>query len=152
MGAETGPSWVPTPAEHEAARKPNAVSCVLRVADARGHSLLLTGDIEREQELRLAGRSGDALHAEVLLVPHHGSRTSSTSAFVAAVAPRWVLFPVGYRNRFRHPHPDVWERWSAGGARLERTDSAGALTVQLTAGGVNVDTARAVAPRYWYGR
>ncbi|WP_395691024.1 DNA internalization-related competence protein ComEC/Rec2 [Piscinibacter sp.] len=97
----------------EAAARPNTVSCVLRIAAAGAPTTLLTGDIEREQELRLAGRFGDALRAEVLLVPHHGSRTSSASLFLDAVKPRIAVVQAGYRNRFGHPAAEVAERYRA---------------------------------------
>ena len=64
----------------------------------------------------------------MLLVPHHGSRTSSTPAFIAAVAPRIAVFTPGYRNRFGHPRPDVVARYDDAGIRSYRTDHDGALT------------------------
>ena len=97
----------------DAAARPNTVSCVLRIAAAGAPTTLLTGDIEREQELRLAGRFGDALRAEVLLVPHHGSRTSSAPLFLDAVKPRIAVVQAGYRNRFGHPAAEVAERYRA---------------------------------------
>jgi len=88
----------------------------------------------------------------VLVAPHHGSRTSSAPAFIAATAPRWVIFPVGYRNRFRHPNPAVWARWHASGAGLLRTDAAGAVRFQLGAAELQPEGERARQPRYWHGR
>jgi competence protein ComEC len=107
--------------------KPNDLSCVLRVANAEG-SALLTGDIEARTEADLVRRSGAALHASVLVVPHHGSRTSSTPAFIAAVHPDAAAFTPGYRNRFRHPRPEIVERYAASGVTNYRTDYDGALT------------------------
>ena len=92
-------------------RKSNAMSCVLRVSAAGQPSALLTGDIEREQEAALVGRLGDALRSDVLIVPHHGSRTSSTPAFLDAVRPRVAVVQAGYRNRFGHPAPEVLARY-----------------------------------------
>ncbi|MEJ2173895.1 MAG: DNA internalization-related competence protein ComEC/Rec2, partial [bacterium] len=129
----------------------NDRSCVLRIR-AGAHAMLLTGDIERGVEARLVATSaGDGeLRADVLLVPHHGSRTSSSKAFIAGVSPRWAIVPVGYRNRFGHPHPDVQRRYRASGARLLRTDRDGAIEVRLAAGGVAIGSARAAARRYWH--
>ncbi len=107
--------------------KPNDLSCVLRVANAAG-SALLTGDIEARTEADLVRRSGGALQADLLVVPHHGSRSSSTPAFIAAVHPHYAVFTPGYRNRFRHPRPEVVERYDAAGIRSYRTDYDGALT------------------------
>lgn len=131
--------------------KSNDVSCVLQV-EAGGRRVLLSSDIEAVSEASLLEREGSALASDVVVVPHHGSRTSSTPAFIAATAPRWAIFPVGYRNRFRHPNPDVWARWAASGARLLRTDAGGAMTVRLEEGDVRVGVAREAFPRYWHGR
>jgi len=139
------------PAEGVVPRKTNDIACVLRV-EAGAHRLLLTSDIEAVSEAGLLSRDGAGLASDVLVVPHHGSRTSSTAAFIAATAPRWVIFPVGYRNRFHHPNPEVWARWSATGATMLRTDEGGAVIVHLGAGEPRLETARALAPRYWYGR
>jgi competence protein ComEC len=108
-----------------AALKPNALSCVLRVS-AGERSVILAGDIERAQESALVDVHGDALRSDVLVAPHHGSRTSSTARFVDAVQPRLVLFQAGYRNRFGHPAPDVVERYRARGAVAIATPSCGA--------------------------
>ena len=97
--------------EHKAA-KTNNMSCVLRIENASG-SILLTSDIEARDEQALLARAADRLRSDVLLVPHHGSATSSTPAFIAAVGAREVVIPVGYRNRFQHPRPEVVERYSA---------------------------------------
>ncbi|MEP6657443.1 MAG: DNA internalization-related competence protein ComEC/Rec2, partial [Betaproteobacteria bacterium] len=83
--------------------KTNDLSCVVRIESAHG-SALLTGDIEARSETTLL-MNGAALRSEVLVVPHHGSRTSSTAAFITAVAPRVAIFTPGYRNRFGHPRP-----------------------------------------------
>jgi competence protein ComEC len=117
------------------AAKPNHLSCVLRVQEAggggsSGRSLLLTGDIEAPQEAallqRLADGSGPALASEALLVPHHGSRTSSTPAFLAAVAPRVAVVQAAYRSRFGHPAPEVVQRYTDRGIEVVRTDRCGA--------------------------
>ncbi|HVJ13481.1 MAG TPA: DNA internalization-related competence protein ComEC/Rec2, partial [Burkholderiales bacterium] len=128
----------------EAARRNNQ-SCVLRVA-AGGAAMLLTGDIERAAEALLVREN---LKADVLLVPHHGSRTSSSDGFLAAVAPRWAVVPAGYRNRFGHPARDVLERYAAAGVRVLRTDRDGAVRVLLNADSVGVEAERLRVPRYW---
>lgn len=85
---------------------------------------LLTGDIESAGEESLGEPS-----AQVLKVPHHGSRSSSSVRFVAGVSPRVALVSVGYRNRFGHPHPEVVDRYLRAGAWLLRTDRDGTITV-----------------------
>ncbi|NDY91647.1 DNA internalization-related competence protein ComEC/Rec2 [Ideonella livida] len=105
----------------------NAASCVLRVASDAGEVLLVTGDLDQAGELALLQRHGAAgLHATVLILGHHGSRTSSHPDFLAAVAPRWTVAQAGHLNRFGHPAPEVVARVQALGAKLVRTDQCGA--------------------------
>jgi competence protein ComEC len=111
------------------APRPNNRSIVLRIG-LGDQAVLLTGDIEREAELRLVS-SGGSLRAQVLKVPHHGSRRSSTEAFLDAVRPTDALVSVGYRNPFRHPNPEVLERYRSFGSRVWRTDRNGAITVEM---------------------
>ncbi|MBI4842101.1 MAG: MBL fold metallo-hydrolase [candidate division NC10 bacterium] len=112
----------------------NDASLVLRIGIG-DQAALLTGDIEREGEAALL-REGGVIRAQVLKVPHHGSRTSSAAAFLAAVRPEVALVSVGYRNRFNHPHLEVVERYRAQGIRLLRTDLNGALSVEMTPDGI----------------
>ena len=112
-------------------RKTNARSCTLRIS-AGDRVALLAGDIEKAQERALLERAGEGLRAQVLLAPHHGSGTSSTAAFLDAVAPDWVLFQVGYRNRYRHPKAEVVERYRQRGIRMQRSDEAGAIRVDVS--------------------
>ena len=102
----------------------------MRIA-TRAASALLAGDIEARSEAEMLGRDAGALRADVLLVPHHGSKTSSTPTFLDAVAPSFGLISVGYRNRFRHPHETVVARYVERGVTLRRTDLEGALHVVL---------------------
>jgi competence protein ComEC len=129
--------------------KANDRSCVLKISSVHG-TVLLTGDIEMRAEQELLQRAPDALRADVLVVPHHSSRTSSTQAFIEAVQPRWAVLPVGYLSRFGHPKPEVMERYSASGAQLLRTDSAGAVLVRLEQEGLSVRAWRELRRRYWY--
>ncbi|MFC5303030.1 DNA internalization-related competence protein ComEC/Rec2 [Azospira restricta] len=138
----------PEPGPPRARTKTNNRSCVLRV-EAGGRSVLLTSDIEAADEAALLARAPAVLKSDVLLVPHHGSRTSSTPAFVAAVDAPDVIFPVGYRNRFGHPRPDVVARYA--GRRLWRTDRDGAVRIVL-ADAVELSAYRQVHRRYWHGR
>jgi competence protein ComEC len=135
------------PAAGLAARRRNDVSCVLRVS-AGGVSMLLTGDIERGGEVELLRTA--AVRADALLVPHHGSRTSSTREFLAAVRPRFAVAAAGYRNRFGHPHEEVLGRYAARGIELLRTDRDGALTVRLAPATIGVEAERARRARYWH--
>ncbi|MBK7170451.1 MAG: DNA internalization-related competence protein ComEC/Rec2 [Gammaproteobacteria bacterium] len=131
----------------------NDRSCVLRVS-AAGHRFLLAGDIEALAEAELLRQDAQALRAEVLLVPHHGSRSSSTAAFVAAVAPRYALVSAGYRNRFGHPHPAVVERYAARGTQLLNTAYEGAIRMRVAEDGSLEQPVgwRSHRPRFWYAQ
>jgi competence protein ComEC len=132
------------PQAREASAKRNDRSCVLRVA-AGGRSLLLTGDIERTAELQMV--QAHDLRSDILVVPHHGSRSSSSPEFVAAVSPGWAIVPVGYRSRFGHPNADVVRRYETANAKLMRTDLQGAIHVQLDE--MRLQSERERRARYW---
>ena len=137
----------PLPADYAAPAKPNALSCVLRV-QAGDASALLAGDIEAPQEQVLLARGAD-LAADVLLVPHHGSRTSSSPAFVQAVRPRWALVQAGYRNRFGHPVAEVMARYPSVGAQVVDSPHCGAMHWHTARPDV-VQCERQDAARYWH--
>ena len=128
---------------------PNAHCCVLRVSmagagESPGHaagspaaptvSALLAADIEAPVERILLARDRSALPAQILVVPHHGSKTSSTEPFLDSIEPLVAVFQVGYRNRFHHPNPGVFERYLGRHIELTRSDVDGA--VQIMAAGV----------------
>jgi competence protein ComEC len=141
----------PTPASYDDAHlKPNARSCTLRISNG-DRTVLLAGDIEAAQEAALLERARDRLRADVLLAPHHGSGTSSTLAFLQAVRPRIAIFQVGFRNRYHHPKPEVYERYGMLGVERLRTDEAGALVLDAGAD-IMWSTWRTAHARYWYGR
>lgn len=132
-------------------RTENAGSCVLRIA-AHGARMLLTGDIEAPAEARLVARLGSKLRSDVLLAPHHGSRSSSTPALLAAVAPDLVVIPAGWRNRFHFPAASVVARYRAAGTRVVTVGAAGATSLALGGEGVRLlDRARTDHPRLWRG-
>ncbi|MGV7206626.1 DNA internalization-related competence protein ComEC/Rec2 [Oxalobacteraceae bacterium A2-2] len=140
----------PAPESYQdAALKPNARGCTLKIT-ARGGSVLLAADIEARQEAELLRRVGTNLKADILLAPHHGSGTSSTAAFLQAVRPEVALFQVGYRNRYRHPKQEVWDRYGALGMRRLRTDASGAVTIDI-GDGIGLEEYRRERTRYWYG-
>ena len=111
---------------------------------------MLFRSIEAQAEASLVADYGPTLHAQVLLAPHHGSRTSSTPTFLTAVKPQWVLVSAGYRNRFGHPRAEIVARYRDHGAKVLRTDHDGAIDVQLSAQGVTLATQRQLHARYWH--
>ncbi|GHT91347.1 DNA internalization-related competence protein ComEC/Rec2 [Betaproteobacteria bacterium] len=129
-------------------RGDNGDSCVLKVTSAGGR-MLLTGDISAREERRLLAQDRAALAAEVILVPHHGSRTSSTLPFVAAVGADWALVSAGYRNRFNHPRPEIVDRYENLDTQLLRTDRDGALMLDFAEQGITVRRWRQEERRYW---
>jgi competence protein ComEC len=141
----------PLPSNYdEPQRKGNDLSCVLRI-ESLGGNVLLTGDIEALTETELLQRDARGLAADVLVVPHHGSKTSATPAFIAAVAPRVAIVAAGYRNRFGHPRGEILARYLRAGAARPRTDLQGAITVTLEPGrALAVEAERDRHRRYWY--
>jgi competence protein ComEC len=128
------------------AKKSNDLSCVLKVA-AGGRSMLLTGDVEKPAEAELLNRDAAAIAADVLLVPHHGSRTSSSAEFLAAVGASAAVVPVGYRNRFGHPNAEILARLTG---KVYRTDLDGAITVRLSQEVFDIGGERQARRRYWH--
>ena len=127
----------------------NNNSCVLKVTTNAG-SVLLTGDIEKQAERYLRDTQQAKLRADVLIVPHHGSKTSSTPAFVHAVSPRWALFPVGYRNRFGLPRQEIVNRYNDFGVEMLASGLHGAILMKLGRTGISAPRSyRALNRRYW---
>lgn len=128
----------------------NNRSCVLQISSLAG-SVLLTGDIEKQTERRLVKEYGDSLQSDVVIVPHHGSKTSSLEVFINRVNPDYALFPVGYRNRFGFPIQSVIERYQERGVILMDTASHGAITMRLKRGDdvANPESFRLQSGRYW---
>jgi competence protein ComEC len=135
--------------DYARARRSNALSCVLRVSTGT-QAALLVGDIEKAQELQLV-QAGAALRADLLLVPHHGSKTSSTAAFLEAVAPRLALVQAGYRNRFGHPAPEVVARYEQRGVQVLTSAACGAAHWR-SARPHELQCEREREPRYWQHR
>lgn len=127
----------------------NNSGCVLRI-DAGGHVALLPADIEKPVEQRLVDEQPAAIRADLLVVPHHGSLTSSTPEFVAAVHPRYALMATGADNRFHLPRADVVGRYRAAGAHTLDSDDTGAMRFRLNSAGIALlELRRADRPRYW---
>jgi len=156
---ERGQSWVwdgvqfevlhPSAEDYARKLKPNAMSCVLRVnATNPVASALLVGDIEAPQEQSLV-QSGQNLQADWLLVPHHGSATSSTAAFLAAVQPQVAVVQAGYRNRFGHPRADVLARYAPWGTQLVQSPRCGASHWASESPSL-VRCERETQHRYWF--
>lgn len=142
------PPQAPAAAPGARAPKPNHRSCVLRVIAEDGTAALLAGDIERAQEQALVVAAAP-LAADLLLVPHHGSKTSSSDAFIDAVRPGLALVQAGYRNRFGHPAPEVAGRYAQRGIALVQTPQCGAARWASGAPQA-VHCEREAARRYWH--
>jgi competence protein ComEC len=139
----------PLAADYDAGLKSNALSCVLRIKNGQ-RAALLVGDIEQPQEAQLLA-SGQPLKSDVLLMPHHGSKTSSSAAFLDAVQPRMALVQTGYRNRFGHPAPLVLDRYVQRGIAVFDSPHCGAATWD-SAHPQAVRCHRQEALRYWHHR
>ena len=133
--------------------KDNNRSCVLKITSQAG-SMLLTGDIEKEAERDLINIDPEKLKSDVMTVPHHGSKTSSTPDFIAAVQPSVSVFTTGYLNRFGHPKPVIVERYEATNSMMYRSDYDGALEVSFVSNlnhknEIKLASWRSQYKRYW---
>lgn len=111
-------------------KKRNNASCVLRIS-AGNESLLLSADIEKRTEKQLVKQRYEQLGSTYLVAPHHGSKTSSSKAFLDAVDPDYILVPVGFKNRYRMPHSSVLQRYQAMHIPIIETYKSGAITVKF---------------------
>lgn len=154
---EAGQSWSWDGVKFEFLSPPNKnkfsgndASCVLHITDGK-NSILLTGDIEALTEHYLFRRQKPNLHSTILVAPHHGSNTSSTEGFVKAVQAKYILFPVGYLNRFHFPTAQVIKRYKQTRAVLFDTAHSGAITFKFNSTNkINPPAEyRKLASRYW---
>jgi competence protein ComEC len=141
----------PLPAHYDAKLRPNDLSCVLRITSAGGRRALLLGDLEAAQERALVQREAE-LHVDVLLVPHHGSKTSSSAELLAAVRPAVGLVQAGYRSRFGHPAPPVLARYQAAGIAVVASPSCGAWRWRSDRPPGEGSCERTLHRRYWSDR
>lgn len=126
------------PPDYAPTKNINNDSLAFRVAYGE-RSFLLTGDMERPMESRLVA-SGMAIHADVLKIGHHGSKTSTTQPFLDAVAPSIGIISAGFENSFGHPHRDVLARLAGQGSAVLRTDLDGLVTVRTDGRRLTMDT------------
>lgn len=127
----------------------NTLSCVLKIDTVHG-SILLPADIDQQAEQLIIARSSERLQSTVLVAPHHGSKSSSSAAFIEHVNPEWTIFTMGYRNRFGHPAKEVVNRYRIAGSQLMRTDQDGAVSLKFEQGQVDIQSWRLKEQRYWH--
>ena len=152
-GCESGIAWHWDDVRFEFLHPPpnfnasdNNLSCVLRITSASGERTLLTGDIEREAEALLLSIAGPA---DILMVPHHGSLTSSSIDFVGATRPKFAVYTVGHNNRFGFPKPEVIQRYHSVGTRQISTSASGASTFLVGNGVIKVGRYRVDRQKIW---
>jgi competence protein ComEC len=149
----------PQPASYnDAVLTDNNRSCVLKITSASG-SLLLTGDIERPVEMALVEQQQSnqaviSLKSDVMVAPHHGSKTSSSVQFISEIQPNLTIFTAGYLNRFRHPRPEIVKRYEDTQSKILRSDYHGAITLNFVAGNskgaFSTNSWRQQDKRYWH--
>ncbi|MCP4129109.1 MAG: DNA internalization-related competence protein ComEC/Rec2 [Gammaproteobacteria bacterium] len=137
------------PKQHEKWSGNNA-SCVLQM-EVAGRLVLVPGDIHAEVERYLVAENSDLLKSDLVVIPHHGSKSSSSSGFTRAVSPSYAVVSTGYRNRYGFPNPDVLARWQGTGAEVLNTAELGAIEVSVGADGVITPPVsyRQHRQRYW---
>ena len=130
----------------------NNKSCVVQIT-TKNAKLLLTGDMESQVETHLVkffAKDDDNFRADVVVVPHHGSRSSSSEGFVRALNPEYALVSAGYMNRYGLPKADVVARYQAVGAQVLNTSHDGAISFLMDKNGLSeLSLHRKVARRYW---
>jgi competence protein ComEC len=143
-----GVAWRVIVAEGDAARSSNDKSCVVLVSGRYG-TLLLTGDATSQIEPAILEAIDVAGQPMVLSVPHHGSKTASSANFLDALSPRLGLVSAGYRNAFRHPHPDVVARYAERSIALLTTADSGYLYIRFGPGGLQTRRGRSLPAGWW---
>ena len=126
----------------------NNASCVLKIS-SKDHSAILTGDIERKAELHLIKTWGKQLKSDILISPHHGSKTSSSEQFLTAVAPKWVIISSGYKNRFNHPAAIVTDRYQQHKINTLNTNCSGQIDIKLS-DKITLERYRQAQKRYYW--
>ena len=145
------PSYSTPDSSSKKTPRKNADSCVLHI-QGQYHSALLTGDIGVKEEAAIADRSLKGVQADIVVVPHHGSLTSSSPRFVKGLGARHAIAQAGYLNRFAHPAPEVEQRWREARSRFWRTDRHGAVTADSSHEGLRVYAQSLMRQRYWHER
>lgn len=135
--------------ERDTPKGSNNHSCVVLI-EHFGTKILLSGDIEKQVERFLVNRYRTSLAADVLLVPHQGSKTSSTDDFLSAVDPQLAMVAAGYRNHYGHPHPEVLDRYKQRGIKMLSTIDAGTIELLVDGQGWRTSRYRKAEKRFWH--
>lgn len=128
-------------------KKDNNNSCVLKISNGQ-YSVLLTGDIEKKAEKNLVKTYNNQLQSDILIVPHHGSKTSSTEHFLQTIRPSIAINSSGFRNRFNHPHPHVKKRYDNHGIEFYDTQCSGQISLFISST-ITIKQSRLEDSRYW---
>jgi competence protein ComEC len=145
---DQGVEWRVIVAAGESAGSSNDRSCVILVSGRYGR-LLLTGDATSRIEAEILDAGIEADLPLVLGVPHHGSKSASSAAFLDGLKPQLGLVSAGYRNAFRHPHPDVVERYASRSITLLNTADSGYLYIRFGADGLQTRRGRSLPAGWW---
>jgi competence protein ComEC len=127
----------------------NNSSCVLKVSNLN-NSILLTGDIGEPVEYRLLKNNSQQIESNVLLVPHHGSKSSSTLDFIRTVNPEYAINSSGFANQFNHPHPIIKQLYLDQGIKFIDTQNSGAIQIKFSDHGIEVEEYRKTNPKIWH--
>lgn len=126
----------------------NNSSCVIKIKSRYG-SVLLTGDIEEAVEYRLVNQHKENIDVEVLFVPHHGSKTSSSKSFIEAVSPAYAINSSGFANQFNHPHPNIVNRYEKYGIKFIDTKHSGKVELSVNDEGINISEYKSSKIHLW---
>jgi len=126
----------------------NNSSCVIKISSQYG-SILLTGDIEEPVEYRLFKNLSHEIQSDVLLIPHHGSKTSSSLAFIKQVDPNIAINSSGYANQFNHPHPTIKKQYLKNNIKFYDTQNKGMIELSFLSNGINVQQYSDINHHFW---
>ena len=135
----------------QAATNSNDSSCVLKIV-GKYASVLLPADVQRSAERHLVEKYAHELSSDVLVLGHHGSKTSSTPAFINQVKPDIAIVSAAYFNSHGHPHPSVIDRVSQYGSQVLSTAESGSIQIRSVKNGLEQREYRAMHPRFWYSQ
>jgi competence protein ComEC len=127
----------------------NEASCVVKISDD-DHSVLLTGDIDKRVERKLINHHKDRLHSTLMVAPHHGSNSSSSSAFIRSVSPRYTVFSQGFLNRWKFPRSEVIERYNDHNVEMFTSSANGQVSFIFRNSDTEVKRYRQDTYPYWY--
>ncbi|MCF6288576.1 MAG: DNA internalization-related competence protein ComEC/Rec2 [Proteobacteria bacterium] len=126
----------------------NNSSCVIKISSNNG-SILLTGDIHEPIEYRLLQNFSEQITSDVLIIPHHGSKTSSSKDFITQVNPKTAINSSGFANQFNHPHPHIKQAYLTNGSEFLDTQDQGMIELLFQNSNISILSYQQSNKHFW---